>query len=67
MTLGGGYMVTRDNWCPLGTDWKIPHLNSRQLEPCPPYSASAGDDGENEECIHLNIRQQQERANQPDS
>ena len=27
-------MVTRDGW-PLGTDWKIPHLNSRQLEPCP--------------------------------
>ena len=64
MTLGGGYTVTRDNWCPLGTDWKIPHLNSRRLEACPRYT---GDGGENEECIHLNIRKQQQRAKQPDS
>ena len=55
--------MTRDGW-PLGTDWKIPHLNSRQLEPCPRY---IGDGGENEECIHLNIRHEQERANQADS
>ena len=35
MNQGGGcIMVTSDGW-PLGTDWKIPHLNSRQLEPCP--------------------------------
>ena len=35
MNQGGGcIMVTSDGW-PLGTDWKTPHLNSRQLEPCP--------------------------------